>query len=101
MTVGTSIYVKVVAYNSIGLGQESTIVNGAIVSIYVVPDAPIRLVRDNSTTTSQIGLSWSQGLSNGGLPVIDYRVSFDQGTGVYIVIQSGVTSLSYIKTTLT
>lgn len=75
---GESIYAKVIAYNSIGESPESASGNGAIVSIVVSPDAPIELKRDNlATTTSQIGLMWSDGASDGGAEVIDYRVSYD------------------------
>lgn len=65
------------------------------------PDAPTSLARDPiATTTSQIGLTWEDGPSDGGLPILDYRVSFDQGVGNYIVVQSSLTEKSYIKTTL-
>jgi len=59
----------------------------ATVIVIVVPDAPISLARDNSATTiSQAGLTWSDGSENGGTPVLDYRVSYDQGTGNWQVI---------------
>lgn len=78
LAIGESIFSKVVAFNTIGDSPESTPGNGAIVSIVIVPDAPVDLLRDNSaTTTSQIGLTWSDGLSNGGAPILDYRVSYD------------------------
>jgi hypothetical protein len=34
-------------------------------------------------------------MDNGGAPVIDYRVSYDQSTGVYVVLASGLISKSY------
>ena len=43
-----------------------------------VPDAPVSLFRDEvTTTTTAIGITWSNGSYNGGLPVIDYRLSYD------------------------
>ena len=75
--------------------------NGAIVSTVVVPDAPRNLIRDAvATTTSQVGLSWDQGLLDGGSPVIDYRVAFDIGDGTFIVVQSGLTVRSYRRSPL-
>ena len=59
LLIGSSIYVKVVAFNNIGDGAESTPGNGAILNIIVQPDAPIGLSRDNSSTTqNQIGITW-------------------------------------------
>lgn len=56
------------------------------------PDAPINLVEDLSIKTSTvISIKWQQGSSNGGAQVIDYRVSYDQGTGIYVVLYQGVT----------
>lgn len=56
----------------------------------------MNLARDHSITTLTIlGLTWSDGLSNGGQPILDYQVSFDQGTGDWIILQSGVTTKSF------
>jgi hypothetical protein len=76
--LGDSVYAKVLAYNSIGNGPFSVAGNGATVNVVVAPDAPINLRRDPATTTtSQVGILWDDGASNGGSIVIDYRVSFD------------------------
>jgi len=75
--VGDLLTVKVNAYNSIGVGpsRES---KQELNKIIVVPDAPVQLTRDSSaTTTSAAGLSWQDGASDGGTPVIDYRVSYN------------------------
>ena len=59
----------------------------------LVPSAPVGLANIPTTTTaSVIGLSWNNGISTGGSPIIDYRVSYDQSTGVYVVLASGVTT---------
>ena len=53
----------------------------------IVPDAPINLVNDQSKTNRfRIGFIWSSGFSNGGTPVIDFRVSYDQAIGVWIYL---------------
>ena len=43
-----------------------------------------------------IALNWSAPTNNGGSPVIDYRVSWDQGkgTGIYVVLATGITGLT-------
>jgi hypothetical protein len=46
--------------------------------VLTVPNAPVNLLDDVSVTTaSVIGLKWSNGISTGGSPIIDYRVSYD------------------------
>ena len=46
---------------------------GAI--ILTIPDAPINFLNVPSiTASSQIGLSWSDGISNGGTQVIDFTI---------------------------
>jgi len=101
LQVGDSVFAKIYAYNSIGDSLASTPGNGALIVNVVVPDAPTNVLRDEvQTTTSQIGLTWTDGANNGGSQIIDYRVSFDQGTGNWIVLQTGITTKAYIKTAL-
>jgi hypothetical protein len=55
------------------------------------PDAPTSLANNAAVTTAtQIGLTWSAGAENGGAPVIDYRLTFDQGTGTWVTYASGI-----------
>jgi hypothetical protein len=59
----------------------------------LTPDAPVNLVNDPAlTTASSIRFTWNQGTSNGGETVIDYTIYYDQGTGTFIELESGVTS---------
>jgi len=75
--VGDLLTAKVNAYNGIGVSPSKDS-NQEIIKIIVVPDAPVQLTRDSSaTTTSAAGLNWQDGASDGGTPVIDYRVSYD------------------------
>lgn len=46
-------------------------------------------------------MSWLEGAANGGTPVIDYTVWYDQGTDSYTELVSGITDLKYTATTLT
>jgi hypothetical protein len=47
-----------------------------------------------------IGLTWSQGVNNGGSVVIDYKIYIAVGTSSYTVLESGITSLSYVAINL-
>jgi hypothetical protein len=74
----TEIIAKVVATNAIGDSEPSEPGNGALLIFSVVPDAPVNLARDSvTTTTTQIGLLWQVGASDGGQPVLDYRIWYD------------------------
>ncbi len=74
--------------------------NGA--SVEFTPDAPYSLQRNDATTIAgTIGLTWVQGLSNGGSPVLDYSIIYDQATGVYVSLTTGVTVTSFVKSGLT
>lgn len=53
------------------------------------------------TSSTQIGLTWEEGAANGGSAVIDYRVSYDQGYDVFVVLQENVLGTSYAVTGLT
>lgn len=53
--------------------------------MFSVPDAPIELQNDGSVTSDvEIRLGWSDGVSDGGAPVIDYSVFYDQGKSVWV-----------------
>jgi hypothetical protein len=42
-----------------------------------IPDAPLNLVNIPGITTGyQVGLSWNEGVYNGGSPVLDYRIGY-------------------------
>lgn len=91
---------RITATNVIGSSGLSPIGNGAI--ILTNPDSPLRLVNNPTTTNAyRILVSWEQGIANGGTPVIDYRLWYDQGTGNYVALASGITNLFYLATTLT
>ena len=101
MVRGDSIYAKIVAVNIYGESQQSTAGNGAL--IQTIPDSPINLVNDASTSTGYlIKFTWTEGISNGGSKVIDYNIYYDQGLGVYVLLAQKVTSTFYeTSTTLT
>lgn len=81
---GSSVFATILATNIIGSSGTSTGGNGAI--ILMTPESPRNLTNVASiTSATQVGLSWSTGSANGGTSVIDYRVSYDQGTGNFVV----------------
>jgi hypothetical protein len=62
-----------------------------------VADAPISLANDPLTTTDTvIRFTWSDGSSDGGSPVIDYTVYYDQGSNTYVELEAGVTTQYYL-----
>lgn len=52
------------------------------------------------TNAQQIGLQWTPGASEGGTPVLDYRLFFDQGVGTWMELETGITSTDYLVTSL-
>lgn len=87
---GKSYFFKISAVNEIGEGELS---DPFLVVAATVPDAPIQLTRDDYLSSREvIAFSWNEGTGNGGSSIIDYRVSFDQGTGDFIVIGDTFTS---------
>ena len=90
MEWGSSIYAKIVANNIYGASLTSEIGNGAIIITY--PDSPLNLFETESArTATSITFTWIEGEQNGGSTVFDYRVSFDDATGIFGVLESGVT----------
>jgi hypothetical protein len=77
----------VLAYNLYGYSPESSVGNGAIILTY--PDAPISLAETiASRTPTTISFTWSLGAANGGASVEDYRITYDQSTGDYVILAS-------------
>jgi hypothetical protein len=61
-----------------------------------VPDAPVSLL-NNPTITSDttIRFTWSAGASDGGSPVLDYNVWYDQASDSFIELATLVTNTNY------
>jgi hypothetical protein len=72
---GVEVYAKTIAVNYYGDSIASLEGNGAI--ILTVPDAPTDQANNAVVTSgSQIGLTWNQGVMNGGTPVIDFKIAY-------------------------
>lgn len=70
LSAGVTYQFRVQSRNSFGLSAMSTTL--AVVAASV-PDTPLNFSNvAGVTNASQIGLSWIQGVSNGGSPVLDY-----------------------------
>jgi len=94
LNYGDSIVVKIIAINFYGESVESDAGNGAIVLL--VPYPPVGLADNTAVTTAYvIGFTWNDGISTGGSPIIDYRITYDQSIGVYITLDEGILTKSY------
>ena len=96
LSLGDSVYAKVLAINYYGEGLMSNSGNGA--TCVLVPTKPIFLTNDGAITSeSVIAFTWSQGVSTGGRPILDYRVWYDQGLDDWQMITT-VPTASYETT---
>jgi hypothetical protein len=94
LELNEGIYAKIIAYNFYGDSAYSPEGNGGQVKL--VPDTPINLLNDASTTTDlTIRFTWSEGASNGGVSILDYHVYYDQGSSTWIFLASTGTDKFY------
>lgn len=86
---GDSVVAIVTASNHYGESIASLPGSGAI--IVKVPSRPVGLA-DNTTVTNaaRIGLTWNDGFNTGGSPITSYRVSFDNATGTWETLATGI-----------
>ena len=99
MVMGDHIYVKVTANNLYGASLESIPGDGA--AVVFLPDAPLYLANNPAITAAGIvGINWSPGISDGGRPILDYKIWYDQGSSIYTTLAT-VTTNSYTSTGLT
>jgi hypothetical protein len=74
---GSNIYSKVIVYNVYGESTISEYGNEAV--ILRLPDVPINLQGTIAARTEEsITFTWEPGVEDGGTPILDYRVSYDQ-----------------------
>jgi hypothetical protein len=94
---GNIVNIKVIAKNAYGDSATSDVGTGAVIQL--VPDSPITLTNSVGVTdTTVIGFTWSDGASNGGATIIDYRITYDQSTGNYVVLETEILTKSYSTT---
>lgn len=89
MVDGTPVNVKITATNILGESAESDIGGGAVIFIPLIPDAPVNLINNGDLTNKvRASFTWQNGADDGGKPVLDYRVSYDQGGIDWVVLTS-------------
>lgn len=99
LTIGQTYKFRVQSRNDVGFSDYSAEI-AVIASTY--PKAPVGLLVDRvATTANQIGFTWSNGDSNGGSPILDYRISYDQAVGNWIVLATSVIPNYYTSPMLT
>lgn len=97
---GSSIYAKVRSINVVGSSEFSATGNGAV--ILSIPSEPTDL--ENNSAVSQatfIAFTWRAPVHDGGSPIIDYRVYYDQGDPAatdFVVLESNIVGLAYTAT---
>jgi hypothetical protein len=97
---GSSIFAQVVATNIKGTSTVSVTGNGAL--ILRIPDAPLNLENVASLTDfDTVGLTWDEGVENGGTKVIDYRVWYSQDATTFSILESSIVILPYQVNSLT
>jgi hypothetical protein len=70
------IWAKIIAENFYGDSFESAPGNQGLVKL--IPDAPINIFNDATVTDAEkIKFTWTEGPSDGGMPVLDYDVYYD------------------------
>jgi hypothetical protein len=85
LTEGNCVYAKVTATNSKGTSSASAAGNGA--TIIEAPNAPISLAEDTSKRDpTTLGLTWSEGASNGGASVTEYRINYAEQGGSFSIL---------------
>lgn len=65
-----------------------------------MPDSPIEVTNDPTITSSyKIGFNWQDGVSDGGSPVVDYKITWDQSTGQWVDLTEFLVAQSFETTT--
>jgi hypothetical protein len=97
---GSSIYAYVNAQNNYGVSDNSAVGNGAVITN--APDAPLSLAENLlGKSSTSIALTWADGAANGGAAVLDYTITYDQGTATWVVLASNLMTRSYVASDLT
>lgn len=97
---GDTVDIRIIAINFYGSSIISSVGGGA--KILTNPHIPRNLI-NNVTITSAgiIGLSWTQGISTGGTPIIDYTLQYAvEFSTTFITVATGITVPSYTITGL-
>ena len=98
LTTGETYTFTVLAYNSVDDGQESDPLS---IMVATLPSVPLSLQRDEQNTSKQqVSLLWTPPSDNGGTPILNYQIEFDQGLGSdssFVVAESAHEGTSFSK----
>ena len=91
---GDSVVAQIFSVNV--YGDSVQVVSGDGALIRDLPDPPLNLANDPTTTSDTvIRFTFSEGASNGGTAVTSYTIFYDQGSNTFVQLASGVTNLFY------
>lgn len=100
LELNSEVWAKVVATNAYGDSPASEAGNGALTKL--VPDAPVSLENNASITDAyNIGLTWQDGASDGGQPVLDYQIWWAHNTDTEFTLLATAVSTNYFTATET
>jgi hypothetical protein len=76
LVLNEEVWAKVIAENFYGDSPYSEPGNDGLTKL--IPDAPVNLLNDpTQTSADSIRFTWEDGLSDGGMPVQDYKIFYD------------------------
>ena len=88
--MGDAVQVKIAASNAYGISEFSELGSGAVTQL--VPYPPRYLTNDLTYTSATIlKITWDDGISDGGMPIIDWKVDYEEIPGKWIELESGIT----------
>ena len=100
LVTGDTVVAKLTATNEVGESAESAQGGSALIPTdSTVPDPPTSLTRATTTSQTSLTFTWTAPANNGGQPLIDYAVYWDQGTGSFVELETSITATSYTKST--
>lgn len=97
LITGDTYNFRIVAKNVVGLSTPST---AFLVMAAIAPSAPGTPTKISASTT-EIYFHWTAPTDNGGTPITDYNVYWDEGTGgSFTLLGTSLNMLSYTKSGL-
>jgi hypothetical protein len=91
LVMNEEVWVQIIAFNYYGESLISDSGNNGLIKL--IPDAPVNLLDDRSVTNDdRIKFTYEEGASDGGDPVIDFYIYYDQATnsGTWVLLEPGV-----------
>jgi hypothetical protein len=97
LILNEEIWAKVIATNFYGDSPYSEEGNNGLTKL--IPDAPVNLQNDASVTDAfNIKIDWEDGISDGGMPVLDHRLYWAHIDENYQILVEGVADREYTAT---